>query len=307
MAWQSTTQLWRISSFVLGLLALVWQCRVAAAERFDLGRTLKQLGYEVVELRRTGDHHLFLFGKVDGRKRSCLVDTGWSFTTISTNTATRLTETNRIAQLTLGRVMLTNETVVVQDLRVNGQPTSYDVVLGCDFLRQHHAIIDCAGRRLYLRNEALPALQQNELKRTMAAAGFGKVEMKPREPGALTCPGQVADHAMEWLVDSGAMWSCLDAQLAKSLKLRALPTLNRMSGPAANGARNFTVANLQSWRLDALPLPETSVAVFSLKEWGLGPEGKLFRDVGGILGGAELLKLRAVIDCGGLKLWLQPR
>jgi len=288
------------------LFAWLWPLLAVAAPRLDLGRTLTQLGYEMVELRRTGDNHLYLFGKVDGRRRSCLVDTGWSFSTISTNTAARLMEPNRIAQLTLGRVVRTNEVVRVEDLRVNGRPTSYDVVLGCDFLRRHHAIIDCGERRLYLRTEALTLGQQNELQSKLAAAGFRKVEMKPREPWALTCTAQVNGSAVELLVDSGAMWSCLDTDLAKSLKLRALPTLNHMTGPAANGQRSFAVADLKSWQLDEVLMPETSAAIFHLKDLGLGPEGKLFPDVGGILGGAELRKQHAVIDCGELKLWLRP-
>jgi predicted aspartyl protease len=297
---------WRWFPAVGLLLALLGPLRALAEKHFDLARPLKQLGYEAVELRRTGENHLFLVAKVDGRRRSCLVDTGWSFTTISTNTATRLAQTNLIAQLTLGRVSLTNESVRVEDLRVNGQPASYDMVLGCDFLQRHQAIIDCAGLRLYLRSAALTAQEEDELQRGLRAAGFGPVEMKLRQPWALTCESQVNGSAVAWLVDSGAMWSCLDAQVAQSLTLRVLPTINRMTGPATKGPRHFGVTELKSWRLGNLPLPETSVAVFRLKEWGLGPEGKLFSDVGGILGGAELQKLRAVIDCGARKLWLRP-
>jgi hypothetical protein len=277
-----------------------------AEPRYDLARPLKQLGYQIVELRRTGENHLFLVAKVDGRRRSCLVDTGWSFTTISTNTAIRLRQTNLIPQLTLGRVSLTNESVRVEDLRVNGQPASYDMVLGGDFLLRHQAIIDCAGLRLYLRGAELPPVQEPEWQQSLRGAGFSPVAMKLRQPWALTCDSQFQDRSVTWLVDSGAMWSCLDDQVASGLQLRVLPSLNRMTGPAAKGQRRFGVTELKSWRLDAVSLPETSVAVFPLKEWGLGPEGKLFNDVGGILGGAELQKMRAVIDCGSRKLWLRP-
>jgi len=289
----------------MGLL-LVLLGPAVAEPRFELARPLKQLGYEMVELRRTGENHLFLVAKVDGRRRSCLVDTGWSFTTISTNTAIRLAQTNLIPQLTLGRVSLTNESVRVEDLRVNGQPASYDMVLGCDFLLRHQAIIDCAGLRLYLRGAELPLGEEAEWQQGLRAAGLRPVDMKLRQPWALTCDSQFQDRSVTWLVDSGAMWSCLDDQVAAALKLRVLPSLNRMTGPATKGQRQFGVAELKSWRLGDLTLPETSVAVFALKEWGLGPEGKLFRDVSGILGGAELQKTRAVIDCGTRKLWLRP-
>jgi len=278
----------------------------AGRERFDLARALKQLGYEAVELRRTGDNHLFLFGKVDGRRRSCLVDTGWSFTTVSTNTAARLADSNRVGQLTLGRVVLTNEAVRTQDLRVNEKPTSYDVVLGIDFLRRHQAVIDCAGRRLYVRRTELTEAARAELDWGLRDAGWMGSTMKQRKPLAMTCAAQVNGRPVELLVDSGAMWSCLDTRVAESLGLRALPSVNRMMGPGATGARNFAVADLKSWRLGEQPMRATGVAVFSLKEWGLGPDGTLFNDVGGILGGAELFATRAVIDCGSLKLWVRP-
>jgi predicted aspartyl protease len=279
----------------------------AGVERFELARSLKQLGYEAVELRRTGDNHLFLFGKVDGRRRSCLVDTGWSFTTVSTNTASRLADPNLVRQLTLGRMVLTNESVRPQDLRVNGKPTPYDLVLGIDFLRRHHAVIDCAGRRLYLRRTELNEVERGELERALRGAGWAGIPMKRRKPLALTCAAQVQDRSLELLVDSGAMWSCLDTRVAESVGLRALPSVNRMRGPGATGARNFAVADLKSWQLGDQPMRATGVAVFSLKEWGLGPDGTLFNDVGGILGGAELITTRAVIDCGGLKLWVRSQ
>lgn len=292
---------------MVGLLILGGPMRAFGAERFDLGRTLQRLGYEAIELRRTGDNHLFLFGKVDGRRRSCLVDTGWSFTTVSTNTAARFAQTNLIQELTLGRVVLTNETVQVQDLRVNGQPTSYDVVLGCDFLLRHHAVIDVAGRRLYLRREALPATERAQWEQALSDAGLVKTELKRLDPPALTGVAQVNGHTAELLVDTGAAWSCLDAKVAETMKLRALPSLNRITGPAAAGQRNFAVADLKSWQLGGQPMRETSVAVFSLAKWGLGPDGKLFNDVGGILGGSEFFATQAVIDCGGPKLWWRER
>jgi predicted aspartyl protease len=292
----------------VGLLVALFFWPALAAPRFDLAGRLKQLGYEVVELRRTGDNHLFLFGKVDGRRRSCLVDTGWSFTTVSTNTAARFAETNLVRQLTLGRVELTNEAVRTLDLRVNGQPTSYDVVLGADFLRRHHAVIDCAGLRLYLRRAELPSAARRQLELALRDAGWAEIEMQQREPLALTCAAQVNGRPVELLVDSGAAWSCLDAKVAESVGLRARPSVNQMKGPAAAGQRNFAVTELKSWQLGDQPMRPTSMAVFGLAAWGLGPDGNLFREVGGILGGATLFRTQAVIDCGGLKLWVRnPR
>jgi hypothetical protein len=43
-----------------------------------------------------------------------------------------------------------------------------------------------------------------------------------------------------------------------------------------------------------------------LSDWGLAAPGKGLGEVQGILGGTELAASRAIIDCYGLKLWINP-
>ena len=62
------------------LLLLILPILVGAALPHQV---LPGMGFETIELRRTADHHLYLSGKVDGRRRSFLVDTGWSETTLN--------------------------------------------------------------------------------------------------------------------------------------------------------------------------------------------------------------------------------
>jgi Aspartyl protease len=287
---------------VLGIVAF----GAGAAERISLAVVLPKLGYEAVELRRTGENHWFLFGQVNGRRRSCLVDTGWSFTTVSTNTAKRLPD-RIIGRLTLGRVELTNELVAVQDMRINGQAAPYDVVLGCDFLDRYQAVIDFANNRLYLRRAAPLAEQGEEFNRIMRSSGFVATELKRCDPPALTCGALMNGCAVELLVDSGAMWSCLDTKTARSMNLQFTPSPMRMMGAGASGRRNLAVADLKSMRLSGSEFPNVSVGVLSLADWGLGPDGKVLSGVGGILGGSELAAADAVLDCGRRKLWFRGR
>ncbi len=279
--------------------------RAAGAETGNLGATLKQLGYEQVILRGTAENHLFLFGRVNGRPRSCLVDTGWSYTTINLNTARRLTTPGTVNELQLGRVTLTNEPVVAQALRVNGQPASFDLVLGCDFLIRHHAVIDCAGRRLYLRHEPLA----NEARKTLAevlhrrGGGGGAARLTRREPLALTCAAKLNGGDVELLVDTGAMWSCLDSRTTRALGLRVAASPNQITGAAAAGKREFGVTRITAFELGGRKTANVNFAVLDLADWGLGPDGQILSSVGGILGGDELAASRAVIDCDQLQLW----
>lgn len=285
------------------LLSVAAVSAIAAADQLSLKTKLTESGFETVALRRTGQQHLFIFGQVEGRRRSCLVDTGWSFTTVSTNTASRLSETNVIRQLQLNRVCRANVPVRVNDMRVNGQPASYDVVLGADFLVRQQAIIDCGTDRLFLREHGEPV----KLEPLLARAGWFEIALQKRKPYAFTIAAHISNHGTELLVDSGAMWSCLDKDFAALAGLRPLASLQRMAGPAATTQRPYKIARLTSWLLDAHEMPERNFAVLDLKDWGLGANGKLFPEIVGILGGAELKSWEAVIDCGNSKLWLRRK
>jgi predicted aspartyl protease len=271
----------------------------------QLGPVFQALDYETVTLRRTAANHWYAVGRIEERRRSCLVDTGWSFTTVSTNTAARLTETNGISQLKLGAVLLTNIPVRVANLRVDDRPTAYDVVLGADFLLRRHAVLDCGSARLYLRNAPLTPTEREKFERELMDRGWVAVTLKRRTPPTWSVAAQINDQPVELLVDNGATWSCLDPQFAQLANLYPQPSMHQISGPAATGPRNLAVAQVRNWRWGEHAVSPRSVAVFPLWEWGLGPRGKLFPEVGGILGGSELLAAQAVIDCSGDKLWIR--
>lgn len=296
----------RLQTFVHILLAaLCVQHSLIGGESSDLARSLNKLGYEQIELRRTDENRLFLFACVNGRKRSCLVDSGWSFTTISTNTAARFTNSNILDRLELGGVTFTNQSVVTQDIRINGQPASFDVVLGCDFLLTHHAILDCANRRLYVRRNA-PTLDETTAREKAFADSIRvSAQMKQRTPPAVTVVAQLNGHDAELLVDSGAVLSCLDAKIAHEFNLRLSPSPNQISGAVTADKKSFLVATVRELTVAERKIKDVNLAVLSLEVWGFGTDGKLFNDVSGIFGGAELIANGAVLDFSSKKLWLR--
>ena len=287
---------------------------------------LVRLGYEQIELRRSGENRLFLFGKLDRRKHSVLVDTGWSFTTVSTDTADKLevrgerkrspgdalSSTNEhssavlINRLRLGSVPFTNQPALVQNMIFNGQRAPFDVVLGCDFLIRSFAMIDCLNRRLYTRHAKPSQEQQTEFESSLRQSGFLSVELRRASPLSLICPARLNGKSVDLLVDTGAVWSCLDTDLARSLGLQLLPTPRQLTGSGMTGRRGFAVAKVGSVELGGAKIPGQNFAVLELRDWGLAAPGAALGDVHGILGGAELAAYNAVIDCHGLKLWLKP-
>ncbi len=243
------------------------------------------------------------------------MDTGWSFTTISTNAARKLpsagdnrsseSPTVLIADLKLGRISFTNQPARARHIVFDGQPASFDVVLGCDFLRRHFAVIDCLNRRLYLRHHAPTDAEQNALEETLRHNGFAEVVLTFKSPLAITCPARVNGQSLEMLVDTGAVWSVLDLRQLDRLGLRALPTLAKISGAGKTGTRGVAMAEVKSFALGDVPLKEANFALMNLSDWGLGTPGRQLSEVHGILGGAEFVANGAVIDCHHLKLWLK--
>jgi predicted aspartyl protease len=254
------------------------------------------------------------------------VDTGWSYTTISTNVASRL-RTHRkpdlqpgdpfcatnepsppvvISSLSLGRIAFTNQPAVVQNMVFNGQRAPFDVVVGCDFLIRNFAVIDCSRRRLYTRRSSPSSKQLVEFEQALQQGGFLPVELRRTTPLALACAARLDGEAAELLVDTGAVWSCLDTGLAKSLGLKLLPTPRQISGLGGTGKRGFAVAKVNSVELGAVKMRNLNFAVLELGDWGLATPGAALAEVRAILGGPELAACRAIIDCHALRLWLKP-
>jgi predicted aspartyl protease len=272
-------------------------------------------GYERIELRRTAENHLYLVGKLNGHRRGVLVDTGWSLTTVSMNTAPKLLPsrdggTNEyshvlIKRLTLGHASFTNQPALVQNMVYDGQATPFEVVLGCDFLRRHFAIVDCLNRRLYVRPRALAEEEQTKLERDFSGDGFRAVALTLKQPLAITCSAWVNGKPVEMLVDTGAVWSTLDVRQLDRLGLRALPTLTRISGVGKTGTHGVAVGEAKSFVLGDVPVKDTNFALMDLRSWGLAAPGEKLGEVQGILGGSELVANSALIDCHRLKLWVK--
>ena len=275
-----------------------------AAATWPDARPLTRLGFETIELRRTEQHHLFVSGRANGRRVSCLVDTGWSFTTVQPGKGVTAAA---IAALRLGRVTFTNQPARVEAIQFNRQPASFDLVLGLDFLRQHSAVLDCGRRRLFTRPASHADEATSDLATVLGQAGFRELPMRLKAPPALTVTAVVNGERVELLVDSGAVWSCLDQRQVARLGLQPQNSTTRITGAGATGIRPVAVANVKSLQLGDVELKGTMLALLDLADWGFAAPEQTLGEVQGILGGDLLAALNAAIDCQRLKLWIKPR
>jgi predicted aspartyl protease len=275
-----------------------------AAEGKNLASALVAADFEQIALRRTADNRFYLSGRLDGQRRSFLVDTGWSHTTVNRSGETGSTIR---AGFTLGRVAFTNQIVRQERVMMGGKPAPFDVVLGLDFLRRHFAVLDCGTGRLFTRREALTADESQRIAATMRRAGYLTVELRYYEKLAITCPASIAGHSFELLVDSGAAWTCLDWQQAETWGLKPQPSTTRLSGAGNTGNRGLAVVPVNSLRLGEMEISRQTIGLLDLADWGLAQEGKALGEVKGLLGGEIFGAYSAVIDCDGLKLWIKPQ
>lgn len=293
--------------------------------RINLRERFARLGYTEIELRRTDENHLFLFGRLNGRKRSVLVDTGWSFTTVSTNAARHLKTCGELGvtwhdpffgtnensssvlldKLKLGRVEFNNQPALVQNMVLNARRAPFDMVLGCDFLRRNHAVVDCLNRRLDVRRGAPSQPQQKEFEAALGRGGFVAVQLLVKEPLALSCPVLVNGEPLEMLVDSAAPWSCVDVRQRERLRLGVNASPVKITGVGRTGIRGAGVATVKSFQLEDLDVKIRNLAVLDLADWGFAAPDAALGEVQGILGGDALNAAGAIIDCHALKLWVR--
>ncbi len=300
------TRTTRTTAFFTALFPALLVLQIHAATLIEGSSAQLSSNNPRIDLRRTDDNHLFLWGKANGKRISVLVDTGWSFTTWIVNSATRTNSATNIAQLKLGDVTLTNVPAVMQDVRFNGQPASFDLVLGVDFLRARGAVIDCAKRKLYLRTDEKESGTQMLSASAFPQRGFASNSLSLKTNLALTCPASVNGRPVELLVDTAAVWSCLDERQITRLELKPHPTLRKLTGAGKTGERFVAASETRSFAIGSAVLKNVNCAVLDLKDWGLAAPGERLADVQGILGGGELARLNAIIDCGSLTLWLKP-
>lgn len=301
----------------------------ALSAEIRLTTELQRQGYREIELRRTGDQHLFVFGKVEGVQRSVLVDTGWSLTTVARRVAGELRTpaqlgvtvadtafgTNEqaslvvIRNLKLGDVTVAEQPAVVRDLTFGGQSAPFDLVLGCDFLLRHAAVIDCGNRRLYLRPRTPLLAEREKLAALLRRDGYAETTLQViRRPLAMASDATLNRAPMKMLVDSAAVWSCVDASTATRLGLKLSPVAGKLSGVGKTGVRKFAMTRVESLRIGETEMNELNLAVFDLREWGLAEPDTALAEVRGIFGGPELAAREAIIDCGSRTLWLKtPR
>ncbi len=328
----------------IGVLMLLLQPAMAADDRGrgdELTRFMTRLGYSAVELEVKNRSMLVLQGKVNARKATLLIDTGFTFTTLDATRARGLPrlEPGRLTledpalgtvassnfvlveSLEIGALKFSNQPAQVMDLAIDmgssdtrslashaslggGRKTiRFQAVLGGDFLRRHGAVLRPGTGMIYLRAALPPPDASRALGETLAVSGMAAVSLTDEYGVHLFAPVQLDGHTASLFLDTGSLATVTDAKFAAQARMAS-----RTTGGALRGVKGRE-AELKEWDVRRLQLGpwETRgyrVTVADLRPWDFNRD-KAQHEVHGLLGLELIARMDAVIDYGALRLFVR--
>ncbi len=297
---------------------------------------MKRAGFEAVEFK--WEHRAAVVeGRLTGKKRSFLLDTGWGVTTLDDRAARGLKTLGELnvklddglggqlsdpdivlmEELTLGRAAFLNQPAVQRKLKAGASPWEQDGVLGMDFFFRNHCLFDCAGQRLYVRASKPSVETTDTLAKSFRLSGFIEVPMAGRY--GTTIDVEINGQTIKFLVDTGAFATIVDDSQAvrlglKKLKSASPPTGSRIRedvegrvfGAGEIGQETLYASDVKSFRIASQPWRKVQVGVADLARWGVAKPGTRNPENQGLLGAELLVQHHALIDFTGSRLWFLP-
>ena len=300
-------------------------------------------GYEPVRLEIMGQNLLMAAGVLEGRKIRCLVDTGWSQSSVKAAYIGHATELTNIAPsgfdafgaamtpkqehlvaletLKLGRCQFMGQPVNViaathQHSMADDAPTGslipratrdsqgFNLVLGWDFLVRNFALIDCNRATLFFRGAEAPASLQATIGESLRRSGFSEIPLRETNHNQGIVAGRMKDWEVLFLVDTGAFASLLDREEAKRLGLVGQSLHARAVG-AADGSSELALAHTDDIQLGGHRVGKFRIGISDLSALNKFREQQKLPPIIGLIGMDLLSRDEAVIDCLGGRMFMR--
>gem|GEM_PF-6621205 len=263
-------------------------------------------GIHLLELEpgENGKHQWFVPATIEGREAKLLLDSGAELTALATEA---LADLGLSGDLTGGESRGIDKAADTRNVPLKsfviGEASAEDVrlratslhsneaiagLLGIDFLRDQHAVIDLRNHRMLYRDEG-----KVDVGRLPDIADLGKVALK-LESGRLMLEATLDGEPVRLLLDTGASVTLLDRRYVEATGTRIVGSTNMLRGVGGVAEKQGGVATFGTLEIGPATVKELPVIVQSLA--GLQQPGKLEFD--GILGADVLFALRPVIDFG---------
>lgn len=289
----------------------------------SLDNYLKRLGYDSIPLKYDHDNHLLVTGQIDGKNRDFLVDTGCTFTIVDSDIARKMktlgslgvqledsflgTITNAktcLMTVKLGNAVFANQPARSKALNAGGHSDS-DCILGCDFLFRNFCLIDCTSHKLYVRAVEPPKKAQEALEGSLSQSGFHEIKLQPTSHLVMTVSGSANGRPVKLILDTGGAFTTIDTKQMNRLGIEKQLTRTQVSGIGKIGSAWLDRSRLKSFELGEVSFKNLEICVADLSGWKIGKPEEALGDIDGFLCPDLLAYNRGLIDCHGLKLWLQ--
>jgi len=270
---------------------------------------LEREGFGGSPLQRRFGNHLFVTTVMNGQRTALMIDSGCPFTLIDRasirklglgvqETKSYVTGVTGIAQhsgvsklttLAMGNCTFTNVPVRVADeSQINEYARPHlDGLFGAHEMAKFGMIVDCARQMIYVNPKGPSAAAAQRLAEFLSGRGFTRIPMHFNPEHHLEIDAAINGHPARLIVDTGAFTTLISAPVASaagaSLSFRF-------------SARGEGIGHIQQLALGNLTISNAEVVVANVAKM-----------VGAGLLGEEYLSWNfAIVDVGGMNLYLRP-
>jgi predicted aspartyl protease len=281
----------------------------AVAPPAALKTFLEREGYGGSPLQRRFGNHLFVNALINTRRTALMIDSGCPATLIDRTSAAKLglsvQETKRyigsvsgqverygistISTLAMGNCTFQNVPIEVakeEQINLIARP-HLDGLFGAHEMAKFGMIVDCARQMIYVNPHGSSPAASQKLAQFLTNRGFSRIPMHFNPEHHLEIDTTLNGHPAKLIVDTGSAFSLISAPVATA------------SGATMSKRFNFQgegIGYIKQMTLGNLVVNNAEVAV-----------GNIAKFVGAGLLGEEYLSWNfAIVDVGGMNLYLRP-
>jgi predicted aspartyl protease len=301
---------------VVSLAALTSQA--AGPAPAALKTFLEHDGFGGSPLQRRLGNHLFVTTIMNGRRTALMIDTGSPRTLIDRGTihtlglAVQSTKVpvggvwgwkpehygvSKLMTLMMGNCTFTNVPITVADEshinKVRGP--HLDGLFGAHEMSKFGMVIDCARQMIYVNPKGPSPATTQKLAEFLSGRGFTRIPMRFDGQHHLAIDAALNGHPTSLIVDTGASTTLLASSVAHACAVSLSPLHITIRDTTA-GIVPINIGHVQQLTLGNLQIPNAEVVVANIA-----------KEVGAGLLGEEYLSWNfAIIDVGGMNLFLRP-
>jgi predicted aspartyl protease len=270
---------------------------------------LEHEGFGGSPLHRRFGNHLFANTIINGRKTALMIDSGCPITLLDRASAEKLglpvQETkkyiggvtgraerygiSKLATLAMGNCTFANVPVeVANESQINliARP-HLDGLFGAHEMAKFGMIVDCARQMIYVNPKGPSAATTQKLAQFLAGRGFTRIPMRFNQDQHLDIDAAINGRPVRLTVDTGSATTLLAARVAATAGTSLSPRLS---------SRGEGIGKVQQLALGNFIVNNAEVLVGNVAEM-----------VGAGLLGEEYLSWNfAIVDVGGMNLYLRP-